>query len=83
MRVKFRSFADVAKYTDKLREKCTDPDRRQAEIIDKGAKGARAPHIIRRGDALTPFYGVFVAGLRAGEGLHQHHVMKCTTCTRF
>lgn len=57
--VKFWSFVEAAEYTSRLREKCHDPERRCVEVIHKGAKGARPPHIVRRGDALNPLYPMF------------------------
>lgn len=40
------------------------------EVLHKGAKAARLPHIIRC--TLNHFYGLVAAALCAGEELHQH-----------
>lgn len=73
--VKFRTHEAAAKYHSILKDIFRDGDGRPVEVIHKGAKASRPPHISRRGTMLHPFYGVRLASATARPCSH-------TTATR-
>lgn len=81
--VKFSEFDAAARYAAQLNGKCSDPAGRAVEVIHKGAKAGRPPHIVRRGEMLHPFYALFERCLKSGEKLQPHHTMRGDTQTVF
>lgn len=82
--VKFRTHESAAKYPASLKDVFRDGAGRPVEVIHKGAKEARPPHITRRGAMLHPFYGVFtnlhprrrdLAAAPLQQGGHKHTVL--------
>lgn len=66
--VKFSTHVEAADYTSRLGERCTDEAGRRVPVIHKGAKAARPPHIVRRGQALKPFLRHLCEDVGPGRG---------------
>lgn len=76
--VKFVSFAEAASYAAALSKKVSDRSGAAVEVIHKGAKAGRPPHINRRGAALQAVYKEVSKQLRPQEVLKQSHEAKAT-----
>lgn len=82
--LKFATYAEAAAYTAALGKKVRDRSGAPMEVIHKGAKAGRPPHINRRGAALTKVYHEAVKQLKANESLEQSHADKASPAhTRF